>query len=144
MFANMYLAYETLSAPIKKMLEGMTAIHDGDHVCRGRYAANDVGKTYPRSEHPVVRTHPVTRRKCLFVSRVFTARIVGLHRLESAAILEMLYRHIETPEFSVRFKWQPNSIAFWDNRCVQHHALWDYYPNKRYGHRVTIRGDKPY
>ena len=58
-------------------------------------------------------------------------------------MLEMLYRHIETPEFCVRFKWQPSSIAFWDNRCVQHRAVWDYYPNKRYGHRVTIRGDKP-
>ena len=69
---------------------------------------------------------------------------MGLKRNESAAILEMLYQHIETPELSCRFKWQANSIAFWDNRCVQHHALWDYYPNKRYGHRVTISGDKPF
>ena len=96
------------------------------------------------AEHPVVRTHPVTGRKCLFVNRYFTTRLVGLNRTESEAILAMLYRHIETPELSVRFKWQPNSIAFWDNRCTQHHALWDYYPNKRYGHRVTICGDKPY
>jgi taurine dioxygenase len=91
-----------------------------------------------------VRTHPVTGRQALYVNRGFSTRIVGLKRNESAAILEMLYQHIETPELSCRFKWQANSIAFWDNRCVQHHALWDYYPNKRYGHRVTICGDKPF
>jgi taurine dioxygenase len=144
MFANMYLAYETLSEPIRKMLEGLTAIHDGEGRYRGRYGVDDSGKTFPRAEHRIVRTHPVTEKKCLFVNRFFTTRIVGLRKNESDAILEMLYRHVETPEFSVRFKWQPNSIAFWDNRCAQHHALWDYYPNKRYGHRVTICGDKPY
>lgn len=144
MFANMYAAYETLSQPIKTMLDGMTAIHEGEHVYRGRDVADDSGKVYPRAEHPVFRTHPVTRKKCLFVNRLFTTRIVGLEKNESAAILDMLYGHIETPEFCVRFKWRPNSIAFWDNRCVQHRAIWDYYPNKRYGHRVTICGDKPY
>jgi taurine dioxygenase len=145
LFANMYLAYETLSAPIKAMLDGMTAIHDGEPYYRGRYAGvDDTGKVYPRAEHPIVRTHPVTRRKALFVNRTFTTRIAGLKKHESSAILEMLYRHIETPEFAVRFKWQPNSVAFWDNRCAQHQAVWDYFPNKRYGHRVTICGDKPY
>jgi len=144
LFANMYLAFETLSPPIKKMLTGMTAIHDGERFYRGRYGVDDTGKTYPRSEHPIVRTHPVTGKKCLFVNRVFTSRIVGLEKNESSAILEMLYRHAETPEFSVRFRWRANSVAFWDNRCVQHQALWDYYPNKRYGQRVTICGDKPY
>jgi len=144
LFANMYLAFESLSPPIKKMLTGMTAIHDGERFYRGRYGVDDAGKTYPRSEHPIVRTHPVTGRKCLFVNRVFTSRIVGLGKNESSAILEMLYRHAETPEFSVRFRWRANSVAFWDNRCVQHQALWDYYPNKRYGQRVTICGDKPY
>jgi taurine dioxygenase len=143
MFANMYLAYEMLSAPIRKMIDGLTAIHDGEHVYRRRYGVDDTGRTFPHAEHPIVRTHPLTRKKCLFVNRTFTTRIVGLRKHESDAILEMLYRHIETPEFCVRFKWQPNSIAFWDNRCVQHQALWDYYPNKRYGHRVTICGDKP-
>jgi taurine dioxygenase len=144
MFANMYLAYETLSQPIKRLIDGLSAIHDGEHVYRGRYSTDDSTKTYPRSEHPIVRTHPVTRKKGLFVNRTFTTRIVGLKKNESDAILEMLYRHVETPEFCVRFRWQPNSIAFWDNRCVQHQALWDYYPNKRYGHRVTVCGDKPY
>jgi taurine dioxygenase len=144
MFANMHLAYETLSEPIRKLVDGMTAVHDGEHVYRGRYGVDDTGRTYPRAEHPVVRTHPVSGKKCLFVNRFFTTRIAGLRRGESDAILEMLYRHIETPEFCMRFKWRPNSVAFWDNRSVQHHALWDYYPNRRYGHRVTICGDKPY
>jgi len=144
MFANMHLAYETLSEPIRKLLDGLSAIHDGEHVYRGRYGIDDTGRTFPRAEHPVVRTHPVSGKKCLFVNRFFTTRITGLRRGESDAILEMLYRHIETPEFCMRFKWRPNSVAFWDNRSVQHHALWDYYPNRRYGHRVTICGDKPY
>jgi len=144
LFANMYQAYETLSGPIKTILDGMTAIHDGEPYYRGRYSADDTGKTYPRSEHPVVRTHPVTGKKALFVNRMFTTRIVGLKKNESDAILDMLYRHVETPEFCMRFRWRPNSIAFWDNRCAQHRAVWDYYPNRRYGHRVTICGDKPY
>ena len=144
MFANMYLAYETLSSPVKNMLAGLTAIHAGERYYRGRYGADDAGKTYPSSEHPVVRTHPVTGRKCLFVNRVFTMRIAGLDNIESDAILEMLYRHIETPEFQCRFKWQPNSVAFWDNRCAQHHAMFDYFPHRRYGHRVTVCGDKPF
>jgi taurine dioxygenase len=78
------------------------------------------------------------------VNRFFTTHIVGLSKSESDAILEMLYRHIETPELSMRFKWSSNSVAFWDNRCTQHHALWDYYPHRRYGHRVTVCGQKPY
>ncbi|HEX5997833.1 MAG TPA: TauD/TfdA family dioxygenase [Hyphomicrobiaceae bacterium] len=144
LFANMYLALDTLSAPIRKLIDGMTAIHDGEPFYRGRYGNDDRGRAYPRAEHPVVRTHPVTGRKCLFVNRFFTTRLVGLSRNESDAILQMLFRHIETPEFSMRFRWQPGSVAFWDNRCAQHHALWDYYPHKRYGHRVTVCGDRPY
>jgi taurine dioxygenase len=144
LFANMYLAYERLSPPIRTMIDRLTAIHDGEPFYRGRYGNDDSGKVYPRAEHPVVRTHPVTGRKCLFVNRFFTTRIVGLSRNESDAILQMLFRHIETPEFQVRFRWQPGSVAFWDNRCTQHHALWDYYPHKRHGHRVTVCGDRPY
>jgi len=144
MFANMYLAYEMLSQPIRKLIDGLTAVHDGEKHYRGRYGNDDRGKVYPRAEHPIVRTHPETGKKCLFVNRFFTTHIVGLHKSESDAILEMLYRHIETPELSMRFKWTPNSVAFWDNRCTQHHALWDYYPHRRYGHRVTVCGQKPY
>ena len=142
MFANMYRAYETLSEPLRRMLEGMTAIHDSKHVY-GRKGYRD-DRNYPRAEHPIVRTHPVTGRKALFVNRGFTTRIVQLARSESNAILEMLYRHTETPELHCRFRWQANSIACWDNRCAQHHAVWDYFPNKRSGHRVTIGGDKPF
>ena len=144
LFANTYAAYEALSEPVKHLLDGMTAIHEGEHVYRGRYGVDDRGKQYPRAEHPVIRTHPITGRKGLFVNRVFTTRIAQLKRNESNAVLEMLYRHIETPEFHCRFKWQPGSVAFWDNRCAQHHAMWDYYPLRRYGHRVTVCGDKPF
>ena len=144
LFASMYAAYEALSEPMRRLLENMTAIHEGERIYRGRYGVDDRGKEFPRAEHPVIRTHPVTGRKALFVNRVFTSHIVQLRREESRALLEMLYRHIETPEFHCRFKWRPGSIAFWDNRCVQHHAMWDYYPMRRYGHRVTICGDRPF
>jgi len=144
LFASMYAAYDALSEPIKRLLDGMTARHSGEHVYRGRYDVDDRGKTFPQAEHPVIRTHPVSGRKGLFVNRGFTTRILQLKKNESDAVLEMLYRHIETPEFQCRFRWQPRSIAFWDNRCVQHHAMWDYYPQRRHGHRVTIRGDKPF
>ena len=79
-----------------------------------------------------------------YVNRGFTLRIPQLRKHESDALLEMLYRHVETPEFQCRFKWQPNSVAFWDNRCAQHHAMFDYFPHRRYGHRVTVCGDKPF
>jgi taurine dioxygenase len=143
MFANMYTAFETLSAPMQRFLEGLSAVHDGEHVYRGRYGWNDSGKTYPRSVHPVVRTHPETGRKALFVNRGFTTAIEGLNRDESEALLEMLYDHAETPEYQCRFKWQPGSVAFWDNRAAMHHAMWDYFPHSRRAHRVTICGDKP-
>jgi taurine dioxygenase len=145
MFANMYRAYETLSEPIKRLLEGRTAIHDSSKAHSYRRKATDrADLQFPHAEQPVVRTHPVTGRKALYVNRGFTTRLVGFAKHESDALLEMLWRHVETPEFHCRFKWQANSIAFWDNRCVQHHALWDYFPNKRYGHRVTVCGDKPF
>lgn len=145
MFANMYRAYDTLSEPIKRMLTGLTAIHDSGKAHAYRTKATDrADKTFPSAEHPVVRTHPVTGRHGLYVNRGFTTRIPQLTPHESAALLEMLYRHIEMPEFMVRFQWRANSIAFWDNRAAQHHALFDYFPNKRYGHRVTVCGDKPF
>jgi len=144
LFASMYAAYETLSPPIKTLIDGLTATHDGEPVYRGRfgYAAGDKG--FPRAEHPVVRTHPVTGKKALFVNGNFTTWINGLSKLESDALLQMLCRHAETLEFQCRFRWQPNSVAFWDNRCVQHHAMWDYFPQRRHGFRVTIEGDKPF
>ncbi len=144
LFASMYAAYEALSEPLKRFLEPLTAMHEGEHVYRGRYGVDDTGKTFPKAEHPVVRTHPVSGRKALYVNGGFTTRIVQLKRPESDTLLQFLYRHVETPEFHCRFRWQVNSIAFWDNRCMQHHAMWDYYPQRRHGHRVTIRGDKPF
>ena len=144
LFANMVAAYESLSAPMRRMLDGMTAIHDGEYVYRGRYDdADDEGKTFPRSEHPVVRTHPVSGRKALFVNRLFTTRIVQLSKRESDAVLGFLVEHAASPMFQCRFRWRPGSVAFWDNRCAQHYALWDYYPNRRRGLRVTIKGDRP-
>jgi taurine dioxygenase len=143
LFASMYAAYDALSEPMKRLLEPLTAMHEGEHVYRGRYGMDETGKVYPKAEHPVVRTHPVSGRKALYVNRGFTTRIVQLKRHESDAVLQLLYRHIETPEFQCRFRWRVNSVAFWDNRCVQHHAMWDYYPQRRHGHRVTIKGDRP-
>jgi len=144
LFASMYAAYDKLSPPIKQLVEGLTAIHDGEPVYRGRFGYAATEKGFPKAEHPVVRTHPVTGRKALFVNRNFTTQIKELSRLESDALLEMLYRHAETPEFQCRFRWQPNSVAFWDNRCAQHHAMWDYFPQHRHGYRVTIKGDRPF
>jgi len=144
LFASMYAAYDALSEPMKRMLEPLTAMHEGEHVYRGRYGVNDTGKVFPKAEHPIVRTHPVSGRKALYVNGGFTTRIVQLKRAESDALLHFLYRHVETPEFHCRFRWQVNSVAFWDNRCMQHHAMWDYYPQRRHGHRVTIKGDKPF
>lgn len=142
LFANMYLAYETLSEPIKEMLRGMTAIHDGEDAYRVRQ--NLQAPSYPRAEHPLVRTHPVTGRLALFVNRSYTKRIPQLSELESRAVLDMLFQHAELDVMKCRFKWQPNSIAFWDNRCTMHLAIPDYYPHKRYAQRVTLSGDKPF
>ena len=144
MFANMYAAYETLSPSLQRFLEGLTAIHDSSGPFRGRYADVAANQSYPKSEHPVIRTHPVTGGKLLYVNRVFTTHIAQLKRHESDGLLQVLYRHIETPEFHCRFKWQPGSVAFWDNRVTQHHALWDYFPQRRSGHRVTLAGDRPF
>ena len=146
LFANMYAAYDALSERMKTYLDGLTAIHSGEHVFRGMYANYGVKDkpAYPKAEHPVVRTHPVTGRKLLFVNRTFTTRILGVPRDESEAVLEYLYRHAANPLFQCRFRWQPDSIAFWDNRCAQHHAMWDYWPHTRSGARVTVSGDKPY
>ena len=143
-FANMYLAYETLSEPIKRLCEGLTALHTSAHVfSKDAYGRSD--KSFPEAVHPVVRTHPVTGRKALFVNRGFTTRIMEVRkRPESDALLEMLVRHVETPEFQCRFRWAANSVAFWDNRCALHRATFDYHPQVRHGHRVTIKGDKPF
>lgn len=146
LFANMYAAYEALSDRMKAYLAGLTAIHDGEDAYRGTYANLGVKdkQVYPRAEHPVIRTHPMTNRKALYVNRGFTKRLVGVPRDESDGILRYLFEHMENPLFQCRFRWRENSIAFWDNRCVQHRAMWDYWPHTRSGNRVTVAGDKPY
>lgn len=145
LFANMYEVYDALSERMKQHLDGLSAVHDGEHIYRGLYANLGVADrpAYPRSEHPMVRTHPVTGRKALFVNSAFTTQVVGLPADESDALLRFLCQHAAHPIFQCRFHWTPNTLAFWDNRCAQHMALWDYWPHRRYGNRVTIKGDIP-
>ena len=144
LFASMYAAYEALSPRMKTYLDGLTALHTGEHY-RGMYANFGVADkpSYPQAEHPVVRTHPVTGKKALYVNKGFTRRILGIPRDESEAVLRYLFEHMANPLFQCRFRWRENSIAFWDNRCVQHHAMWDYWPHTRSGNRVTVKGDRP-
>jgi taurine dioxygenase len=145
LFASMHAAYDALSGRMKTYLDGLTAIHDGEHVYRGLYAtAGEADRpTYPSAEHPVVRTHPVSGRRGLYVNRGFTTRIPGIPIDESEAVLRYLFEHMENPLFQCRFRWRPGSVAFWDNRCTQHRAMWDYWPNLRAGNRVTIKGERP-
>lgn len=136
-FASMYAAYDALSDRMKAYLEGLTATHDG-RIAFGRF---DPEGTYPVSVHPVIRTHPVTGRKVLFVNKGFTSHINELPPTESEAVLRFLYEHVQNAWFQVRFRWEPDSVAFWDNRCTQHLAIWDYYPEVRSGYRVQIEDD---
>ena len=147
LFASMEAAYDDLSERMKIYLDGLKATHSGEQIYRGRYnnqKHDDTNVTYPRNVHPVVRTHPVTGRKSIFVNKTFTTHINEIPKAESDSVLAFLYSHCAKPDYQVRFKWQPHSIAFWDNRCVQHLALWDYYPQVRSGYRVTVKGDKPF
>ena len=142
LFADMCLAYELLSEPMRQFLGGLTAVHDGALPYVGSYKSTPPEGGYPRNEHPVVTRHPETGRPVLYVNRGFTSHIVGLSSAESRAVLDMLYRHIDsTPRLWCRVEWRPQTLTFWDNRCTQHHAVWDYYPHSRYGERVSIVGD---
>ena len=148
MFASMYAAYDALSEPVKAFIADLKAWHESIGVHRGRFgstgAMRDGLNVYPKALHPIVRTHSVTGRKTLFVNENFTTRIEGLKPKESDAVLKMLYDHIATPEFHCRFRWQEKSVAFWDNRSVQHRTVWDYFPQVRHGYRVTIAGYRPF
>ena len=146
LFASMYAAHDALSPPMQAWLGTLTAEHDGAPYYRSvnaRIGRDDGGRSYPKAVHPVIRTHPVSARKSIFVNEMFTTRIVGLARAESDAILAFLFTHVQRTEFQCRFRWAPHSIAFWDNRCTQHMAIWDYFPATRSGYRVTIRGEVP-
>ena len=142
LFADMYLAYELLSDTMKEMLSTLRAVHDGAKPYVGSYQVlPPQGKTYPKNEHPVITTHPETGKKVLFVNDGFTSHIKNMHHWESDTLLDMLYRHIaSTPRLYARVQWRPNTLAFWDNRCTQHHAVWDYWPDSRYGERISIFG----
>ena len=147
MFSNMNLAFEKLSDPLKHFLSNLKAVHESEHIYKGRYS--DRGKkdneiNYPQSTHPIVRTHPETNKKSIFVNRTFTTRIEGLSKIESDNILEFLFNHCESLEFQIRYKWNLNDLVFWDNRCAMHRAIWDYWPMERKGRWVTIKGDKPF
>jgi taurine dioxygenase len=147
MFANMYLAYEALSKPMQVFLGGLKASHESEHFYKGRYQNKnevDMNKEYPSAIHPIIRTHPETGKKAIYVNKFFTTRIEGLADQESKLILEYLFGHIEKTEFQIRYRWNKNDMAFWDNRCTIHKALWDYFPNERKGRRVTIKGSVPF
>lgn len=132
LFASMYAAYDGLSDRMKQYLEGLTATHDGREA---------FGEDAPVSVHPVIVRHPVTKKKLIFVHASDTTRINELPKEESAAVIRFLDEHCHKDEWTCRFKWRNHSIAFWDNRCAQHKAIWDYWPNTRSGYRVQIKGD---
>ena len=147
LFSSMYAAYDALSPAMQTYLAGLTAIHDGGPNYRDRnrrVGFDDSDREYPNAEHPVIRTHPRTGRKGIFVNSVFTTELRGVPKDEGEALLAFLYAHVAKPQFQCRFRWRENSIAMWDNRCVQHHAMWDYYPEVRSGYRVTVAGDQPF
>ena len=137
MFANMELAYEMLSPAMKIFLAGLTAVHDGAVPWKGYEAPLNL----PKTEHPVVAAHPETGRKMLFVNPGFTTHIPQLSPHESKAVLEMLFSLVDQEHaLSCRVSWAPGTLVFWDNRCTQHRAIWDYYPQRRYGERITLLG----
>jgi taurine dioxygenase len=146
LFADMEAAYEGLGDKMRDMVDGLEAVHDFTKVF-GRYLkpekAADMHEKYPPATHPVIRTHPVSGRKSIYVNAAFTSHIVGLRAEESQQLLTYLFAQASIPERQCRFRWEPGSFALWDNRCVQHYAVSDYWPNRRVMERVTIVGDRP-
>lgn len=155
LYASMERAYEALSSPMRTLLDGMQAVHsaaraydpavtgrekyEGDAPIRYRYSESVLEEV----THPVVRTHPRTGRKSIYVNQMFTQRIVGLPARESEALLRFLYDHVTQPEFTCRLRWSAGTVAVWDNRSVQHYAIDDYQEFERLMYRVTITGDRP-
>ncbi len=148
-------AFEALSAPLQRLLDGLSATHDFTRsfpLERFGSTAEDLARweatrrNHPplSLSHPVVRSHPVSGRKALFVNEGFTTRINELAEHESEALLRLLFAHATRPEFSIRWRWQEGDVAFWDNRVTQHYAVDDYRPQRRVMHRATILGDAPF
>lgn len=146
LFAAMDAAYDALSPALQDWVCTLTAVHDISRVFAAKLGTSrdELLAKYPLQEHPVVRTHPETGRRTLYVNTAFTSHIKGLSRQESDWLLNHLYAQAARPEHQCRFVWRPNSIAFWDNRASQHYAASDYFPQRRVMERVTIAGDRPY
>jgi taurine dioxygenase len=147
-WSSMVAAYEALSAPMRHMLDGLTAVHsiqatiDSMDEYAAYFEERYIGRHAREQIHPVVLTHPETGRKALYVSETFTTRIIELSAAESRAVLQVLFRHVESPRFTVRWKWTPNDIAFWDNRSTQHFAVPDY-DAPRVVQRIVLAGVRP-
>lgn len=146
LFANMALAYNRLPEATREKIHNRTAIHDIARVFARRLKKDpeELRKQYPLVAHPVVRTHPETKERVIYVNGAFTSHIEDMDPEESRSLLDQLYKSAWNPEVQCRFRWQPDSIAFWDNRASQHFAASDYFPAIRKMERVTIAGDKPY
>ena len=151
LWSSMTSAYDGLSRPIKDFLDNLSAEHDFSYGFKeslaepgGREKLEDAVKANPPVIHPVIRIHPESGKKVIFVNSLFTTKILELGSSESRSILNFLYDHVKTPEFTCRFNWEPNSIAFWDNRSTQHKPVNDYFPAHRMLERITIDGDKPF
>jgi taurine dioxygenase len=149
LFANMYMAYESLSPALQEMLSRMKAVNSSSKADVSRTREDriktdgrETSKTF-EAEHPVVRTHPETGRKALYVNVAHTARFAGMTEEESAPLLNYLFQHQVKPEFTCRFAWRVGSIALWDNRCAQHNPVNDYHGYRRLMHRITLAGEKP-
>ncbi len=146
MWCDMEAVYTGLPDELKAEIEGRYAIHDFVNTFGHLLSPEqreERRKEFPPAAHPIVRTHPRSGRKCLYVNAVFTSHIDGLDEADSDVLLSELYQHSRVPEYQVRFRWEPDSIAFWDNRSTQHYAISDYWPLARVMDRITIVGDEP-
>ena len=151
LFADMEAAYDGLSSTFKKMIDGLAAVHDFQNFRvlfkkteEDQAKLRKMEELFPNPSHPVVRTHPVTGRKCIYVNPQFTVRIEGLDPDESRAILQVLYAQAHVPEYQLRVRWTSGAFVFWDNRSTQHYAANDYYPERRRMERTAIVGDVPF
>ncbi len=146
LWADAAAAHDALPAELRERIAGLTAIHDWQHtfgLAMEDTERERLAEQFPAQEHPVVRVHPETGRRTLFVNAIFTRRIVGLPEAESDALLLRLHQEIARPEHQCRFRWTPGAVAFWDNRATQHYAASDYWPQRRVMDRISVAGDRP-